>query len=863
MRTFFHLLFVLSVFAVSAAGQCTFSISPTSQNFPTSGGNDIITITQTSGTVCARTATSNAQWITISFGSPGTGNGTVGFTVQSNNFTVVRTGTITVAGQTFTVTQAAANCSYTLSPSSASVAAGGASGSFNLQTNSSTCAWTVQSNNSDWLTVSSAASGSGSTTINYTAAANASTGARTGTISVGTSTFTVTQPGQCAFTLNPSAVNVATTGATGTVAVTASSSSCGWTATSNNTDWLTVTSGSSGTGNGSVGYSAAANATLQDRAGSISIGTAGFSVFQPGSSCNFAFSSTSQSFPASGGIGSFFVNSGCPWTATTTNPDWIVITSGSSTTGAGSVSFAVAGNTGTQPRTGSIQVGNGGFTINEAGVPCAVTLSSNTGSSVASGSVGTISVTAGDGCSWTASTTAGWVTLAGVSGSGNGDVTYTTAANTTPQQRVATITIANQKFVLTQDAAQCDYQLTPGQATVGAAGGSGSFDIATSCSWSATTASNWISLPKGATGTGAATLSYSVQANPTSDARTGTIKLAGQSFTIAQTGKNCSFTISPASAVIPGRGGSATLQVTGAKGCTWTPVKDQDWLTIPTWSNIDGKGSVTVSATANSAVDPRSATLSAGGQAVIVTQGGLEVILTSAAGVVNAASFASGPVAPGEIITMYGQGIGPVVAATLQSDGTHVLSTLANTQVLFDGVPAPLVYVSDQQVSAVVPYAIAGKPTTELKVVNQGVVSNPLTLTTAAAIPAIFTLDASGKGAGAVLNQDGSVNSAANPAARGTIVQIFGTGEGQTNPAGEDGKVALGPVLPKPVQPVTVTIGGQTAPVIYAGAAPSAVAGLLQVNARIAANAATGAAVPVVVRVGQAQSPAGVTIAVK
>jgi uncharacterized protein (TIGR03437 family) len=126
--------------------------------------------------------------------------------------------------------------------------------------------------------------------------------------------------------------------------------------------------------------------------------------------------------------------------------------------------------------------------------------------------------------------------------------------------------------------------------------------------------------------------------------------------------------------------------------------------------------------------------------------------------------------------------------------------------------------------------------------------------------PGVFTADGTGKGQAAAINEDGSVNSGANPAARNTIVSLFVTGEGQTSPSGIDGKVGTSP-LPRPVLPVLVTIDGKPAEVSYAGGVSGAVAGTMQVNAKIPANSQPGN-VPVVVTVGSATSQLGVTIAV-
>jgi uncharacterized protein (TIGR03437 family) len=230
--------------------------------------------------------------------------------------------------------------------------------------------------------------------------------------------------------------------------------------------------------------------------------------------------------------------------------------------------------------------------------------------------------------------------------------------------------------------------------------------------------------------------------------------------------------------------------------------------------------------------------------------------------VVNAASFLSGPVAAGEIVTVFGSGFGPGLLTTLRLTAGLVNTTLGGTRVLFDGVPAPLIYTVENQLSAVVPYAVAGKSSTQVQVEYRGTRSAPVTLQLAPSSPAIFTLDSSGRGAGAILNQDSSVNSPANPARIGSVVSIFATGEGQTSPAGVDGKSGSDPV-PHPILPVSVTIGGQTVTPIYAGGAPGNVAGLMQVNVQIPSAIQTGSAVPVVVQVGNTSSQAGVTMTVR
>jgi uncharacterized protein (TIGR03437 family) len=230
--------------------------------------------------------------------------------------------------------------------------------------------------------------------------------------------------------------------------------------------------------------------------------------------------------------------------------------------------------------------------------------------------------------------------------------------------------------------------------------------------------------------------------------------------------------------------------------------------------------------------------------------------------IVNAASFQTGPVAPGELVTIFGSNLGPSRPAELQLTASKlVATTLSQTQVLFDGIPAPLLYVSSGQVSAIVPYGLAGHTNTQLVVTNDGKVSAALTIAVTNSAPALFTANSTGKGQGAILNQDGSLNSALNPAAKGSAIVLYATGAGETNPNGVDGLIA-GSVLPKPVLPVSATIDGIAATVAYAGAAPGLVAGIMQVNVQIPDGVSSGV-VPVVLKVGASTSPSGVTLSVR
>jgi uncharacterized protein (TIGR03437 family) len=233
-------------------------------------------------------------------------------------------------------------------------------------------------------------------------------------------------------------------------------------------------------------------------------------------------------------------------------------------------------------------------------------------------------------------------------------------------------------------------------------------------------------------------------------------------------------------------------------------------------------------------------------------------------GLVDGASAQPGAVTPGKIVVLYGSRLGPqaLTKAELGGDG-RLATSLAGTEVLFDGVPAPLLYSSSGQLAAVAPYSLDGKLGTQVQVRSFTGKSDPVALPVTPVGPSIFSVNLSGAGPAAILNQDGfTVNSLASPAAKGTVISIYATGEGQTEPGGIDGRIATGTSLPKPKQPVQVLIDGRKAEVQYAGAAPGQVAGLFQVNALIPADASSGN-VPIEIQVGNARSQPGMTVAVK
>jgi len=331
--------------------------------------------------------------------------------------------------------------------------------------------------------------------------------------------------------------------------------------------------------------------------------------------------------------------------------------------------------------------------------------------------------------------------------------------------------------------------------------------------------------------------------------QTGGTVPAAQKVTVSSSGGAVSFTAAVATGigtgwltVSPGSGSTPAELAVGVSPAALAPGSYTGTITVsaPSASNSPQQVSVTLTVTAAPQPQP------------VVTK------------VVNAASYVPGSLTVGEIVYLEGTNIGPPTMTMLRVTGGRVDTILGDTRILFDGIPAPLIYVSSVKSSAVVPYALFGRASTRIQVEYQNQRSSPLDFRLADAAPGLFSLDASGQGQGAILNQDYSVNNPNNPAPRGSVVMLYGTGEGQLRPPVADGSVTPTTLpLPAPVLPVTVIIGGRPAQVFYAGPAPGFVAGVLQVNVRVPEDAPAGIAVPVVIIAGAYSSQPGLTMAVR
>jgi uncharacterized protein (TIGR03437 family) len=258
------------------------------------------------------------------------------------------------------------------------------------------------------------------------------------------------------------------------------------------------------------------------------------------------------------------------------------------------------------------------------------------------------------------------------------------------------------------------------------------------------------------------------------------------------------------------------------------------------------------------------------------------------ASVLNAASFANASMSPGEVVSIFGTGLGPAVPLGAQLDSAGRVSTsLGGVQVYFynespegsccglSAVQAPLTYVSETQINCVVPY----DPVPQfVDVYYLNAWSKPAApdIKLTAYSPGIFTAMGTGTGQAAALNSDNTPNTTSNPAPAGSVVQVWMTGEGQTSPAGVTGSVtcsngcATTSQIPKPVAPVAAFVNDQPATITFYGEAPGLVSGVMQVNVVVPPYTRSGAA-SLSITVGSwaystsgpGSTQAGVTIAVK
>ena len=363
-------------------GTCTYSLSATSLSFGASGGPNSVNVTTASS--CAWTASSDRGWMSITSGASGTGSGVVNISLTRNASSAVRTGTLTVAGQSVAVSQdGLAPCTIDISPSSASFGKDGATGTFSVSA-AEHCQWTAVSNVA-WLAVT-AGQGTGNGSVSYSIERNRELTERTGTITVGNRTFTVTQAGDppaaaCEYSVTPIEFTPCMSVPFDMTATVTTQQGCSWTAEPD-ASWITVTGGHSKTGSGVITFRVSDNWDVP-RQSVVKVRwpteTAGQNLQVRQAGCRYAVTANTITIAATGGPGRFDViqssdpnscggplQNACIWTAEANVP-WITVTTSMPQAGDNPVSFTVAPNSSGAARSGTIRVRDKVVTVAQAG----------------------------------------------------------------------------------------------------------------------------------------------------------------------------------------------------------------------------------------------------------------------------------------------------------------------------------------------------------------------------------------------------------------------------------------------------------------------------------------------------------------
>lgn len=824
---------------VTAGTACSFAVSPATQAAAAAGATHTVGVTVSTGTNCSWTAASSANWITITSGGSGTGAGTVTYTVAANTG-VARSGTLTIAGRTVTVNQAAAG-------------GGPGAGPISFVTTSPLPGGTVGSQYSLQLSITG-----GTAPFQWSATGTFPPGLGL-TPTNGLVSGVPTTAGTFSFTIQVVDATGATASLPGTMTIAP--------APSGNTLTITTTS----LPNGAIGaaYQQAVTAS---------------------GACN--------SNPFGGGSVNWTIASGV------LPPGLALVLSGSSVFVQGTPTSTGAFNFSLRATDTCSRSDTKAFTITISDVvtqnPMIVTptvVDFSVGFTAPSSPEQNITVSTGaTGLSFTATTSTPWLSISPANGTTpgtivaravnigsfqpgvyNGSIVITSGASNSPVTipvtlRVAAsanVTVAPESLLFRHTLA---LPISQQILNVGSVATGVRFFVQTATdsggSWLSVSPMNGetrsvLSVTVNTTGLPPGTYNGTVRVIPESNAG----GLVAVPVTVVVQPPS-SLTVDKTTLTFNGPGSQSI-----AIGSTGTPVGFNAVATGGAWLTINptsGTSPATIVASVNVA---NLAPGTYNGTIVITPSNSNEPIPVAVTATVsqgqpnltavtNAASFAPGSIAPGEIITLFGTNLGPATLVSGQFDTTGTLpTTLSDVRVLVDNVAAPLIYVASNQVSAIVPFGVFGRTSARLQVTNGSLQSNVLTVPIAEALPGIFVLD--GNGQGAILNQDGSVNAQLNGAEPGSIIAIYATGAGQVDRQVFDGRVVTDTPFPRPLLPVGVRIGGRVADVTYAGAAPGQVAGMIQVNARIPADTPTGTPVPIQIIVGSATSQANVFLSMR
>jgi hypothetical protein len=517
----------------------------------------------------------------------GKGPGLVSYNVVSVNTTLnPRTFNIGVGGQQHTITQFGSGCTFAIAPTKLSAPASGGVATIKVTPSTIACgAWTaipeVPGGGLDLLPAGGTGA-DGEVNVLATIQANTDGSPRTLKATIAGKLLTITQAGAaCNVGLSPFGASILAGGGSGSIEIT-TPSGCSYDTTSK-PSWVHVTSGESGNASSTLVYSVDANSTTVPRTGTMMIGGQVFQVTQDAQNCSVSIdtSGLGSPFAVGGGTGSVVVTTNganCGWAASSNVPWASVVPLGGA--GTGSVGVTVQSNAGSSSeRLGQLTVAGQVVPIKQSGTVCTFVLRSTEGSVPAAGGGGSVGVVAPAACAWGASSDSPlWLTIASAGSAGSADVQFLAQPNAAATKRTATLTIAGLSYDVTQAAAPCSYTLNPTNITVASGGASDAFAISSTtggCAPNAVSYASWITATTSFSGN-AGSVSYTVELNPSTATRIGTIRVGEQNFTVTQTGGACGFSLNSYSTLIGPAGDTQSfLASQSAIGCAPVPGTDQ------------------------------------------------------------------------------------------------------------------------------------------------------------------------------------------------------------------------------------------------------------------------------------------------
>jgi len=538
----------LNVTAPSPLNRCGVSVAAPGSVVPASGGSGTLTVS--AQRECGWSAHAEATWISLNT-SEGQGPATLTYSVVPNPNGTTRRGGVMVEQQRVEIVQEAAPCRFEVSPATAELDAAGGATDVAIA-GPGGCAWTAQIT-ADWLTVLPG-SGTGAATIRISALPNPGAertaelrisginlpvrqaGTPTpGTPPPGTPPPGTPPPAGCVYQVSPSRKASASAGETFTATVS-TAASCRWTAVSE-VSWISVPGAAAGNGAAAVQLVVQAN-TGAARTGAVRIAGRLVTVEQEAgrSSCSYTVNPTGRSIGREGAEVSVDVRSaaGCGWSSTS-QASWITVRDGATGSGNGAVRLAVSANTGS-PRSGVVSIAGTAVTIEQEGAAaCTYSIKPDYYNAGRGPDEILVGVSAPVGCAWTATSDAGWVSVAqGRSGSGTGNVRLVVEANSGPP-RSTTLTIAGQAFRLSQEGAPvCTYSIKPDYYNAGPGPDNVKIEVKVSggCDWTATSPVSWATITDVKSGP-SGEVRLHIDRNQ-GEARSTTLTIAGVAFALTQ-----------------------------------------------------------------------------------------------------------------------------------------------------------------------------------------------------------------------------------------------------------------------------------------------------------------------------------------